>query len=115
MADTKGKSEGSVASHENLWTAMTHIRCKWIHSLADEPITLYSELDDLRWELRKVEVFRDGKMGYADDGKSFGGAALSLEPLPPLAEIAIDPQFEPVEITRLEFESIWNKAVAHDF
>ena len=73
---------------------------------------LYSELDDQRWELRKVEVFRDGRMGYADGEQEFGGSALGFEPMPHLAEIAADPQFEPVELTRLEFESIWSEAVA---
>jgi hypothetical protein len=70
-------------------------------------------LDDQRWEVRKVEVFREGRMGYADAEREFGGAGLGLVPMPLLAEIAADPQFEPVEITRLEFESVWSEAIAH--
>ena len=74
---------------------------------------LYSELDDQRWEQRKVEVFRDGRMGFADGEREFGGSGLGLMPWPPLAKIAADPQFEPVEITGPEFEHVWNEAVAH--
>jgi len=45
---------------------MTYFKCKWNHTFPDEPIMLHSELDDQRWERRKVETFRDGRMGYAD-------------------------------------------------
>ena len=91
---------------------MSHIRCAWNHQSPDQPIIIYSELDDQRRELRKVEVFRGGRMGFANSEREFGGSALGLEPLPPLADIAADPQFEPFEITRQEFESIWSAAVA---
>ena len=92
--------------------SMTYLKCSWNHSFPDAPITLYSELDDQRWELRKVEVFRDGTMGYADRSKEVGGSMLGLEPVPALAEIATDPQFQPVEISSVEFESVWNAAAA---
>jgi Domain of unknown function (DUF6881) len=92
---------------------MTYFKCQWNHTFSDEPIMLYSELDDQRWERRKVKIFRDGRMGYADAEREFGGSGLGLEPTPSLVEIAADPQFEPVEITRLEFESIWSEAIAH--
>jgi len=92
---------------------MTYFKCKWNHTFPDGPILLYSELDDQRWELRKVEVFRDGRMGYADAEKEFGGSGLGLEPTPSLADIAANSEFEPVEITRQEFESVWSEAIAH--
>jgi hypothetical protein len=91
---------------------MTYFKCKWNHTFPDEPIMLYSELDDQRSERRKVEVFRNGRMGYADAEREFGGSALGLEPTPSLAEIAADPQIEPLEITRQEFESVWSEAAA---
>jgi hypothetical protein len=61
----------------------------------------------------KVEMFRDGRMGYADAVTEFGGSALGLASVPSLAEVAADPHFEPAEITRLEFESILSEAIAH--
>jgi hypothetical protein len=89
---------------------MTYFKCKWNHAHADEPVLLYSELDDERWETRTVEIFRDGKMGLADRDTEFGGSGLGLEPIPPLTEIAADPQFEPEAITKAEFELVWSEA-----
>ena len=91
---------------------MTYFRCKWNQESPNFPIMLYSELDDLRWEVRKVEVYRDGRMGFADRERESGGSGLGLVPTPPLGEIAADPEFEPVEITALEFEHVWSEAIA---
>ena len=88
-----------------------YIRVKWIHTIPSEPVWIYSELDSSRWELRKVEVYADGKMGFADQDKSVGGSSLSIEPLPSVAEIKVDPRFEPVEIAKEEFEAVWDAAI----
>jgi hypothetical protein len=88
---------------------MNYIKIKWIHSHPDDPVLLYSELDSERWEKRKVEVFQDGHCGYASLTESCGPTRLGEEPIPPLDEIASDAQFDPVEITREEFEAIWAK------
>jgi hypothetical protein len=90
---------------------MRYVRVAWKHVFPDDPILIYSELDDDRWEVRKVEVFRDGALGYASAKGSSRSLGLGLEPYPPLEEIAGDPQFEPVEITRQEFEDIWLRAL----
>ena len=88
---------------------MTYIKVKWIHSHADEPILLYSELDESRWEKRKVEVFADGHYGFASSTESASSTRLGEEPIPLLAEIGSDPQFKPVEIAKQEFEEVWAK------
>jgi hypothetical protein len=90
----------------------THLKVKWIHSFTDEPLLLYSELDSERWELRKVEVFPDGRMGFAGPGVEVGGTRLGEVPFPSSAQIATDPQFEPVAISRAEFDVIWAEATA---
>jgi hypothetical protein len=72
-------------------------------------MVLYSELDNDRWEKRKVEIYSDGRMGYADQERAVGGTFLGLEPIPALPEIAKDPQFEPYAITG---ESVWRTATA---
>jgi hypothetical protein len=87
---------------------MRYIRVKWIHTLPDEPTLLYSEVDDGGWERRKVEIYPDGTAGYAGPGESFGSTLLGEVPFPPLDEIAADPQFEPCEISRGEFEQVWS-------
>jgi hypothetical protein len=86
---------------------MTYIRVEWKQSNLSYPILLYSELNGDRWEVRKVEVFFDGRRGFANASESAGGTGLSKEPIPPLSEIAADPQFEPSEISQGEFERVW--------
>jgi hypothetical protein len=88
---------------------MKYIRVNWHHSDPTDPIVLYSELDDNNWEVRKVEVFDDGHSGCASATESGGNTRLSIEPIPPLEEIANDPQFEPREISPVEFEELWTR------
>jgi len=91
---------------------MAYLKVKWIHTFSDEPVLLYSELDRERWEVRKVEVFPSGRMGYAGPGCAVGGTNLSKEPLPPFEQIADDPEFEPSVISKSEFDEIWARATA---
>jgi hypothetical protein len=90
--------------------AMTYLRVAWLHDHADEPVEMYSELDDERWETRSVDVFRDGRLGFANAEVEFGGTGLGETPIPPIEEIAADPQFVPTVITAAEFEAIWERA-----
>jgi hypothetical protein len=90
----------------------THIRVRWRRALVDEPVELLSELDEERWEVRKVEIFADGRMTYAWGKGASGDTRLGECAVPPLAEIAADPQFEPAEISRDEFEAVWSRAFA---
>lgn len=89
---------------------MKYVRVDWKHQHPDEPILLYSELDTKRWEVRKVEVFRDGRRGYASAVGAVGGTRLGELPIPELSEIAADPAFVPVEITQAEFDAAWSDA-----
>lgn len=91
---------------------MRYMRVGWKHQHSDEPVILYSELDDDRFEVRKVEVFRNGPCGYASAEGSSGQTQLGIVAVPELSEIAKDPQFEPVEITRDEFENVWGRREA---
>jgi len=86
---------------------MHYIRVARKHARPSEPVMLYSERDEGRWELRKVEVYRDGRPAYASATEKTSNTKLSESPLPDLEEVAEDPQFEPVEITRAEFEAQW--------
>jgi hypothetical protein len=95
---------------------MTYLKVKWDHSSfpfsPNRPVFIYSELDRERWELRKVEIFPNGRMGYASPDVAVGGTDLSTEPLPSLKDIATDPVFEPAAISKAEFDEIWAKATA---
>lgn len=88
---------------------MIYLEVDWCHTIAVDPVKLYSELDDELWELRKVEVYADGTAGYADAARSTRGTKLSIEPLPSIDDIAADPQFRPREISAEDFESVWQR------
>ena len=90
---------------------MKYLFVRWKHPNPEDPTLLYSELNEDRWEVRKVEIYADGRLGYADNDKELKKTRLGLEPVPALSEIAKNPEFEPEEITREEFERIWTKAV----
>ena len=68
---------------------MNYICVQWHHENQEDPIELYSELDDNREEIRKVEVFRDGHMQFADEHSQAGDTFLSVEPIPSLADPVI--------------------------
>jgi hypothetical protein len=90
----------------------SYLNVEWTHSFSDKPLLLYSELDRERWELRKVEIFPDGTMGYAGPGVAVRGTELGQRPVPSFEQIAADPQFEPTVITGPEFQAVWAKATA---
>jgi hypothetical protein len=88
----------------------TYIHSRWKNGPADSPSEFYSELDPARWETRKVEVFSDGRLGYASSARSAHGTRLGIVPVPPLDEIASQQEFETMFIQSAEFEAIWKRA-----
>ncbi len=86
---------------------MEYFKCKWVHNLQDEPILLFSELDEDRYETRKIEIFRNNKIGYADVAEHSKNTDLGVLPVPPLEEINKSEEFEAVHISKEEFEQIW--------
>jgi hypothetical protein len=87
---------------------MRYLRVQWLHGHADEPVEIYSELDDAGWEIRKVEIFRDGSIGFASASEAGGTTVLGEEAVPALEDIGTDPQFKPSRISKEEFERRWN-------
>lgn len=69
---------------------------------------MVSELNSSRLELRKIEYYKDGRVGLASRELSRLGARLGSEPVPTLAEINSDSQFVGEEISLDEFESQWS-------
>jgi hypothetical protein len=89
---------------------MRYIKVRWVHDFPDEPVLLYSEIDEKGWETRKVYLFRNGPAGFAGGGETSRSVFLGIEPIPSLDEIGRDPQFQPSEISRGEFEKVWGEA-----
>ncbi len=85
-----------------------YLSCRWLHEDPMFPILLYSELDEARWETRKVEIWADGHKGYASAEEQFGDTFLGQVVVPSLDEIAASPEFLPEAITADEFERIWH-------
>ena len=91
----------------------TFLKVVWNHSYPDEPVWLYSELDGERYEIRKVEVYRDGRRGFADRDRSVGGSMLGEIPAPVIREFANEPEeLQASQISEEEFESQWSAAVS---
>lgn len=92
---------------------MRYLKVLWCHDLPDEPVELYSEIDDAGYEIRKVEVYRDGRQYFADGESSSGTTTLGEGPLPSLEEIAEQEEFSPSLIGSVQFENVWRQAVGN--
>jgi hypothetical protein len=86
---------------------MRYIEVRWTHNIPDGPFVIYAELDEERWEQRKIELFKDGRTGHADRTEEVGGSMLGLEPWPDLAMLGSEPEFEIAEISKDDFEMRW--------
>jgi len=41
---------------------MQYLKVRWIHPSQEDPVVLLSELDSDRYEVRKIEIFADGRI-----------------------------------------------------
>ena len=89
----------------------TYVCGEWSHDFADEPCCIYSELDDERYETRKIEVFKDGTTTRAStEVLKRDPMALADQPIPSVAEVNAYPEFHMEEISAAEFEDLWKSA-----
>ncbi len=89
---------------------MTYLKVIFRHPDAASRILLFRELDGDRQEVRKVEIFKDGRASYADQKDGVDDTHLDKMPVPSLDDIAADREFMPMEISRDEFEAAWHSA-----
>jgi hypothetical protein len=89
---------------------MKYIRTVWRHSFDNEPVELWSELDEERMEVRKIEVFRDGRRVIAPPIARESATQLSELPIPSIEEINRDNQFQATEVDRSAFEDEWQRS-----
>ncbi|APP76214.1 DUF6881 domain-containing protein [Xanthomonas vesicatoria] len=91
---------------------MEYIDVIWHHEEHQDPIRLVSELDAQRYEVRKLEFFRSGAVGFAFIGQHSEGTELGELPVPPLTEINASPEFSGIPISGKAFEQIWHEHVS---
>ena len=46
---------------------MRYLYVKWLHKDPGAPVHIYSEVGDDSYERRKVEIYADGRKGFADE------------------------------------------------
>lgn len=87
-----------------------YLKVRWLHQDPQYPVLLFSEIGKDRYELRKVEVYSDGRMEFATEEWNSGETALGEVPVPSEDEIAADPQFVVEPTSPSEFEGMWARA-----
>ncbi len=90
---------------------MKYIHIQWNHDLPDAPTDVYSELDDNRMEIRKIEVFGDQTVGYALLGLASELTSLRPTPVPYVSQLNQDPKASARDIEWHEFDDLWDKLV----
>ncbi len=89
-----------------------YIDVKWIHDNYEVyPCRLVSELDKDRFEIRKLEYFKNGVVQFANDKMQSGDTHLGYVETPLLGVINQDSEFNGKVITQSQFESLWAEAL----
>ncbi|MDF2961175.1 MAG: hypothetical protein K0S39_2910 [Paenibacillus sp.] len=96
----------------DLWgdISVQYIKCIWFHDSSVDPVLLYSELDEDRYEVRKIEISRDNLIGYASHASEYN-AQLGKVPVPEIEEINKEIEFYAIKITKEEFEIVWRDTI----
>jgi hypothetical protein len=84
---------------------------QWRQEIDEEPVLLYSEVDQCGCELRKVEEYRSGRLDLAGAGIETGSTRLSETHLPAVEEIDAMDEFSANEISAVQFEAVWRRAL----
>ena len=90
---------------------MEYIQLEWFHDMKTEPYIIYSEINDMRYEVRKIEVFKDGT--YIKCSEEMVDSKIELADIPfpaDLNEINSDKQFcAKYHFFTKEWWQIWKK------
>lgn len=87
-----------------------YLKVIWRHESPDEPVIIYSEVGDDGYETRKIHMFLDGGMEWAEGHREGERTALGTVPVPTVEEIAAHREFMPSVIDREFFEYAWRIA-----
>lgn len=89
--------------------SVIYIDVIWHHNDPAYPVRLVSELDESRWECRKLEFYRDGRVGAASKTGATLDTALGLEPVPSIVEINQDREFTAKSMDPSAFHALWSE------
>ena len=102
---------------------MEYIRIIWKHASLEDPSVIYSELETLnglRYESRKVETWKDGRIGYANQQHHTLTTQLGDQPFSTIVNQSLEDLlkdsisndvFEPTVISKEEFEEVYRQAI----
>ncbi|WP_405924584.1 DUF6881 domain-containing protein [Streptomyces sp. NBC_00035] len=85
---------------------MYYLKVLWDHNFEDQPSAIYSEIDAEGWEVRKVEIFRDGHSTFADRMGSTGNTILGEKEID-IRKVQSSDGLTFTEISHQSFEQIW--------
>lgn len=88
--------------------------CKWHHDSPQDPIVLCEELDDERYDTRRLRIFADGRCEYYGSRRPGGSLEAATHPVPELKEIDAEEEFDLLAVSANQFESLWKAAIADD-
>ncbi|MEV1010450.1 hypothetical protein [Streptomyces sp. NPDC049881] len=89
---------------------MRYWKVYWHHDFTAEPVAIYSEIGPDDGESRRVEEFRGGRTGWADERREHGGTSLADVPFGDIEEVRAQAEFTAFVILREEFEGAWRRA-----
>ncbi|WP_345584275.1 DUF6881 domain-containing protein [Streptomyces prasinosporus] len=89
---------------------MEYWRVEWHHDFDGEPVVLYSEIGPGRWETRRVQGYRAGRLLRADAEHEAGDVFLAEVPFGDIGDVAAQEEFSARVIDRREFEDVWRRA-----
>lgn len=74
----------------------------------------YSEIGEDRYEIRKIDIWKNGKIEFAFDDIEYGNTFLGIEPMPSLEVLNYEDKWGKTiaqEISFKEFEQVWEEKV----
>ncbi|MFG2023820.1 DUF6881 domain-containing protein [Streptomyces sp. NPDC048825] len=86
---------------------MEYWKVDWLHEFQSEPIRFYSEIGEDGYEVRKVQLYRDGRKLKTDALHESGEIGLSEIPVGSIEDVSSQPEFSACVISREEFEREW--------
>ena len=83
---------------------MLYYKTIWNHTNDYDPIIMYSAIDEERYEMKRLDIFRDGHVAYFDTRTPM---ELNEDPYPSdFDAINATDEFDVSEISSIDFENI---------